>query len=990
MSAPGCKPLSLVLPRYEMVNGEVERIPPLTKAQEFQRYLANNARVQANMRAIVPKPAGTRIDPSSHNMPAYNFGDPSIAHLNLTASPIPPNPAVEGNMKALRDMAAWAALKNDAYLLFAFNRAQAAGDMTMANQFQALLQQSQQARQPAPVGNPPGGRQFQLPIESDLGAYKRTVINPVISVAGGFGLAAQPHIADARPRPGENDGVAQQVAEGHQTGPNVLMPPAVQPAGSSPILPIHQMVAEEHGESKELMEARMNTLAQVTNVPGMFDSSAPLPDFLQAPPSQSVDANLAEGGQDLGDQRLGAREQTLQGIRNAGHAVKNFVGNILSKSPYEAEYDHPPEEGEEQKTSPPDAYDTELQRRFDALAADMQSDAQTSMNIAQEEIRVVDTALLRAPPSMEEIAAIPAHEELSKKDFMEIALEASIQQYKSVHGKRPTTREVYAMEKTLEEEYHRRYGMKKKKRGRESADRRMTRENVHRMWEEAKTRSGQSYQAARQEMEEYVRQNPPPTQQSSPASEEHMEPESVRRGAPPAPTQQWWKRLLLKAVEISLQHFWAIEAHVIAIVLAWYFELSWEKIVALKTFLRYPRESIDAGKKIINWTDATLDFISSKTDIPKSVLYHIGEVLSEINVEDVKTNLTHYADVATERASTLGSVIKLTTEQIVNATMALPAQATAAAFAIPEAVVQTPIVQDTAQWAHDFGATIQQKLNDIQRRQKLAESRAEYQHFENHASSYAAAQGALHGYEPDVMKPIGQYQSTMADAPQGWGQMATNLLHSGAQLLGWSAGGQGIKRRFSGRGVDELPEVKRRPGHPRGPVRDDIPFGIFLIDKLQLHHGILSIVRASNRKKIANLPNRPISTAFRGALSDCLNGINPDTTTLTHAEQLFLSELVRRAKVTHVHVGRGFANHNSKSSGHDDSLKELLPLQHQLTLNLGELDSGNNSDLLKRDTALIQETLHILRTLHKQKKLSFAEVADIIKQFHLEEDKLYH
>ena len=67
----------------------------------------------------------------------------------------------------------------------------------------------------------------------------------------------------------------------------------------------------------------------------------------------------------------------------------------------------------------------------------------------------------------------------------------------------------------------------------------------------------------------------------------------------------------------------------------------------------------------------------------------------------------------------------------------------------------------------------------------------------------------------------------------------------------------------------------------------------------------------------------------------------------------------------------------------------LAKLEQHLSVDKGEIASGNNSRLLKRDTALVQETLVLLRKLQKRGRLTAAYVQDIIEHFQLEEKQLY-
>lgn len=145
-------------------------------------------------------------------------------------------------------------------------------------------------------------------------------------------------------------------------------------------------------------------------------------------------------------------------------------------------------------------------------------------------------------------------------------------------------------------------------------------------------------------------------------------------------------------------------------------------------------------------------------------------------------------------------------------------------------------------------------------------------------------------------------------------------------------------------------------------AREDVELGQYLICKKKLRENILSVLRARNRKKTNEYPNQPISDRLKTAILECLVGSNPTMDSLTQEERYFLSSLVKRSKATHLIV----PSYNHISNTYQESKDKIrrLPgkeLRNQLKINVGELESKNNSDLLKHQTEellirLVKET----------------------------------
>lgn len=163
-------------------------------------------------------------------------------------------------------------------------------------------------------------------------------------------------------------------------------------------------------------------------------------------------------------------------------------------------------------------------------------------------------------------------------------------------------------------------------------------------------------------------------------------------------------------------------------------------------------------------------------------------------------------------------------------------------------------------------------------------------------------------------------------------------------------------------------------------AREDIPFGIYGIDRVKLKHGLLSVIRLSNKKKVNEFPNCKLSPTLQSAIEQCLLGNCPDVTQLSSTDHYFLQRLIGRSHVSNISLPR--LNPNASLRCSCQTLPTIKKLQHQLSLNLGEIQSGNNSMLLLGDT------LHIVKSLLSQDKISLSNASDIVKAFELEEKQI--
>ena len=155
------------------------------------------------------------------------------------------------------------------------------------------------------------------------------------------------------------------------------------------------------------------------------------------------------------------------------------------------------------------------------------------------------------------------------------------------------------------------------------------------------------------------------------------------------------------------------------------------------------------------------------------------------------------------------------------------------------------------------------------------------------------------------------------------------------------------------------------------PAREDVEFGIFGVDKVKLKHGLLSIIRLKNRKKINEFPNVIISAELKMAIMECLNGVNPDLTTLSRPDQQYLQKFIKRSHVSNLSIPK--VNHNSSVRSHTETEHFFSHLQRTLEIGLGEVKSGNNSK------ELVNDIYHTLKLLLHYNKISLPYFIDTVR-----------
>lgn len=174
-----------------------------------------------------------------------------------------------------------------------------------------------------------------------------------------------------------------------------------------------------------------------------------------------------------------------------------------------------------------------------------------------------------------------------------------------------------------------------------------------------------------------------------------------------------------------------------------------------------------------------------------------------------------------------------------------------------------------------------------------------------------------------------------------------------------------------------------------GNLREDIPFGVLGIDVNKLKQNIISIVRRSTNKKIDKLPNMKINQAFHDIMLQVLQGLYPEEQiqSLSKEEQKYLQLLLKTSMID-VHKLINPATYELKNL----SDKEL---QKRLIVNIGQLESGNNSKALKEESKEMVEKLindkkkvtkdikYILEELTQRKVLSLSQFKHYSNQLNL-------
>ena len=147
-------------------------------------------------------------------------------------------------------------------------------------------------------------------------------------------------------------------------------------------------------------------------------------------------------------------------------------------------------------------------------------------------------------------------------------------------------------------------------------------------------------------------------------------------------------------------------------------------------------------------------------------------------------------------------------------------------------------------------------------------------------------------------------------------------------------------------------------------MRYNLPFGIFTIDKNKLQRNILSICRRTTNKKIGGFANQKISDELKSVILELIQGVRSERIEeLPADEEEFINKIITRSGVTGLKAPQ--VTYTDKE------------LQNKLSVNLGELKSGNDSKSMKL------ETKQILNVLSKKGYFNEYQVNHISKSFKL-------
>lgn len=168
-----------------------------------------------------------------------------------------------------------------------------------------------------------------------------------------------------------------------------------------------------------------------------------------------------------------------------------------------------------------------------------------------------------------------------------------------------------------------------------------------------------------------------------------------------------------------------------------------------------------------------------------------------------------------------------------------------------------------------------------------------------------------------------------------------------------------------GKGINLNPLRLTKNGRLCGHLRVNIPFGVLSVDGNKLKKNIISIARLQTNKKVDNLPNMKISDTFKSIVFELLQGVllKNELMQLSQQEQEYINRFIKVSQVSDLEI--------PKVNMSEQEMKQLL------LINLGQIDSQNNSIELK------EQTKQILNYLHSQKQLSDTQYHHISIQYKL-------
>jgi hypothetical protein len=147
-------------------------------------------------------------------------------------------------------------------------------------------------------------------------------------------------------------------------------------------------------------------------------------------------------------------------------------------------------------------------------------------------------------------------------------------------------------------------------------------------------------------------------------------------------------------------------------------------------------------------------------------------------------------------------------------------------------------------------------------------------------------------------------------------------------------------------------KLKRLRRNARGRLvtgmREDLPFGIFGIDQLKLRDNTLSICRRTNRKKVNGFKNRKISNTCKLVVLEMLQGLQPQSqlmNEMTSDEYAYLDRVVKASQIDNLELPK------------PEIPKGDIQLKRELYVNIGQMESGNDSEELKTLTRKLMKEI---------------------------------
>ena len=199
------------------------------------------------------------------------------------------------------------------------------------------------------------------------------------------------------------------------------------------------------------------------------------------------------------------------------------------------------------------------------------------------------------------------------------------------------------------------------------------------------------------------------------------------------------------------------------------------------------------------------------------------------------------------------------------------------------------------------------------------------------------------GKQPDDLPP-----TTMKVANE-----ETNTLYGNAQILSTDHAVPALPQQPNFEDAVTPPggpiiEVGGGSLRPNVHKKSNLSFGLLFLDQSKLNTNVFSAVRQTTGKGISDLASRPLSTELTKAIKSIISNhqVPRNLDQLNFDEQMWLKKLTDKSKIG-IHIPL--------------PAKQLL---EKLKVDLGSIQSGNNSPLLK------EETLKVIALMKKNNILS--------------------